>query len=141
MEWIQQILNSDFTGLAILGGFLLLIGAMAKWRMFVKAEQPGIAAIVPIWDVIVTLRIVGRPASHIFLFLIPIFNIYFGIRLLIEIAQSFGKNQVIDYIFAIVFNIFYLLNLGLAYNEEYTGPVYKLSKEEMQEREARYATA
>ncbi|MCH2197652.1 MAG: DUF5684 domain-containing protein [Flavobacteriales bacterium] len=141
MEWIHQILNSDNTGIAVLAGFLLLVGALAKWQLFVKANQPGIASLVPIWDLIVTLKIVGRPGSHILLFLIPVFNIYFAFRLIIELAQSFGKNQVIDYVFAIVFNIFYLLNLGLAYNEEFHGPVYGLSKEEIQEREARYATA
>jgi hypothetical protein len=138
-EYIQQILNSENTGILILALFLIVIGAMAKWRMFVKADQPGLAAIVPVWDVVVTLRMVGRPAWHIVYFLIPLFNIYFGFRLLVEIAQSFGKTTVVDYIFAIVFNMFYLLNLGLAYNEEYRGPVYGVSMEELKAREAQYA--
>lgn len=141
MEYIHQILNNENTGILLLVVFLIVIGAIAKWRMFVKANQPGLAAIVPIWDVVAALRMVGRPVWHMVYFLIPVFNLYFGIRLLIEIAQSFGKTHISDYIFAVVFNLFYLLNLGLAYNEVYRGPVYGLSAEELRARNAQYAAA
>lgn len=127
-------------GVLMLVGLGLLIGAAAKWRMFVKCEQPGLAAIVPIWDLIVAMRIVGRPDSHILFFLIPVYNIYFSLRLLVEIAQSFGKTTIFDFILAIVFNIFYLLNLALAYNEVYYGPIHGRTKEEIQARKAQYAT-
>lgn len=40
-------------------------------------------------------------------------------------AQSFGKDHWLDHVLVIVFNAFYVLNLGLAYNEEYEGPVYE----------------
>lgn len=136
-----QILGQDVSvGVLMLVGLGLLIGAVAKWRMFVKCNQPGLAAFVPVWDLIVTMRIIGRPDSHILFFLIPVFNIYFGFRVLIEIAQSFGKNTVLDYFFVVVFNILYLLNLSLAYNEVYYGPKHGRSKEEIQARKAQYAT-
>jgi hypothetical protein len=141
MENLSEILNHENTGMMILVVLLLLIGAVAKWRMFIKCNQPGIAAIVPVYDVVVTLRLVGRPAWQIVYFLIPVFNLYFGMRLLIEIAQSFGKRSVIDYIFVLIFNLFYLLNLGLAYNEEYQGPVYKVDPDKLKERDSQYATA
>jgi len=141
MEEIQ-IFGIDFSvGILMLVGFGLLIGAVAKWRMFVKCEQPGLAAIVPIWDLIVTMRIVGRPDSHILFFLLPVFNIYFGLRILVEVSQTFGKSTIFDYILVIVFNIFYLLNLALAYNEVYYGPIFGHSKEELQARKAQYATS
>ena len=141
MEYFHELLNRPDTGIFVMIGFFLIIGALAKWRMFIKCEQPGLAAIVPVWDFIVTMRIVGRPASHALLFLIPVFNIYFAFKILIEIAQSFGKTTVLDYIFAVVFNIFYLLNLSLAFNELYRGPVYGLSMAELKEREATFAPA
>lgn len=140
MEQIQLFGQEISMGVLMLVSFGLLIGAVAKWRMFVKCGQPGLAAIVPIWDLIVAMRIVGRPDSHILFFLIPVFNIYFGFRLLVEVAQSFGKTTVFDYVMVIVFNIFYLLNLALAYNEEYYGPIHGRSKEEIQARKAQYAT-
>jgi hypothetical protein len=67
---------------------------------------------------------VGRPVSHLAFFLVPFYNIYFFFRLCVELAQSFGKYSLIDYVLVCVFNVFYVLNLALAYNEEYKGPVY-----------------
>lgn len=108
--------------LAIIIGF---IGVVAQWRLYAKAGQPGIASIVPIWNFIVFLRIVGRPASHIFLFLIPIYGqLYMIPKVYIELCNSFGKKSIVDYILVIVFNGFYVLNLGLSYEAEYQGPAY-----------------
>jgi hypothetical protein len=104
--------------------FMLLIGAVAKWKLFLKADQPGLAAFIPIYDVIAALRMVGRPDKHILLFLIPVYNIFFAFKLLVEVAQSFGKFQKVDYFLVVLFNIFYMFNLGLSYEEEYEGPVY-----------------
>jgi signal peptidase I len=120
---IQNIMEEN-PGIFILVLFILFIGAVGKAKLFAKAYQPWIAALVPVWDLIVVLRMVGRPLWHAAFFLIPGFNIYFGFKLLIEIAQSFGKVSMIDAIFVCFFNVFYVLNLGLAYNELYFGPVY-----------------
>lgn len=141
MELLNALgqLWTENPALVFIVGFLVFIGAVAKWKLFVKCDQPGIAAIVPIWDLIVILRIVGRPDSHIFFFLVPVFQIYFGIKLFIELLQSFGKFSAFDYAFGIIFNIFYLLNLGLAYNEEYAGPVYKKDLSELKARKAQLA--
>lgn len=101
------------------------IGIVAQWRLYEKAGQPGIASIVPIWNFIVFLRIVGRPASHIFLFLIPVYGqLYMIPKVYIELCNSFGKRSIVDYVLVIVFNAFYVLNLGLSYEVEYEGPVY-----------------
>ena len=47
-----------------------------------------------------------------------------GGRTMIELAQSFGKRTSVDYFLVVFFNVFYMLNLSLAYQEEYEGPVY-----------------
>jgi hypothetical protein len=41
-----------------------------------------------------------------------------------ELAQSFGKKSNLDFALAVFFNVFYVLNLSLSYQEEYEGPVY-----------------
>jgi len=137
----MEFINSNDGGFALLLVTILFgfIGAVAKWRLFVKCEQPGLASIVPIWDLIVTLKIVGRPKSHALFFLIPGFNLFFGFKLLIELAQSFGKTSVFDYVLVVLLNILYVLNLGLAYNEEYHGPVYGLSINQIRQRDAQFA--
>lgn len=126
-------------GIILIAVFILFVGAVGKWKLFVKSNQPGIAAIVPVYDIIVTLRIVGRPASHIFLMLIPVYNIYFMFKLLIELVQSFGHFSMVDYILAVVFNVFYVLNMGLAYNEVYYGPVYGRSRKEVMSKKPQLA--
>jgi hypothetical protein len=62
------------------------------WRVFTKAGQPGWAAIVPIYNFIVLLKIVGRPVWWILLFLIPIVNIIVLFVIYIDLAKSFGKS-------------------------------------------------
>ena len=109
--------------------FLLFIGIVAMWRMFEKANQPGWACIVPIYNVIVFLRIVGRPAKHIWLFLIPVYNIYLLFKVHFELIESFGQRNVLDYFLLVIFNVFYIMNLGLSYENIYEGPAYQTSKE------------
>ena len=70
------------------------------------------------------MRIVGRPETHALGVLVPVANLYFLAKWMVELAQSFGKHHWLDHVLVIVFNAFYVLNLGLAYNEEYEGPVY-----------------
>jgi hypothetical protein len=104
--------------------FFTLISLGANWRLFLKCDQPGWTAFVPGYNVVVAMRIIGRPDSHALLFLIPGYNVYFALRTMIELAQSFGKRTSLDYFLVVFFNVFYMLNLGLAYQEEYDGPVY-----------------
>jgi hypothetical protein len=117
---IFQSLVNEYAGYTFLAGFLLVIGSLGAARLFAKANQPWVAALV--------LKMVGRPVSHLAFFLVPFYNIYFFFRLCVELAQSFGKYSFVDYVLVCVFNVFYVLNLALAYNEEYQGPVYGTSR-------------
>jgi signal peptidase I len=128
-------LFKDYPGYMILGLFILVIGAVGGAKLFDKAGRRWYAAFIPVYNIIEVLRMVGRPVSHIGFLLVPVFNVYFVFKLFIEIAQSFGKYSLIDYILACFFNGFYVLNLALAYNEEYIGPVYGRSHKNVQERE------
>lgn len=121
----------EYAGYAMIGFFILIIGSAGAAKLFAKANRPWIAAFVPGWNIIELMRIVGRPVSHIAFFLIPIYNIYFFFRICIELAQSFGKYTIVDYVLVCVFNVFYVLNLALAYNEEYHGPVYGRAAKEI----------
>ena len=119
-----QLLLDDYAGYLALGLFLTIIGAVGAAKLFAKANQPWLAAFVPGWNVVIVLRMVGRPASHVAFYLVPFYNIYFFFRLCVELAQSFGKYTLVDYILVCLLNVFYVLNLALAYNEEYHGTVY-----------------
>lgn len=77
-------------GFIVYLAFIVLIVA-SMWKLFVKAGKPGWAAIVPIYNIIVLLEVIGRPVWWIVLFLIPFVNMIVGIIASIDLAKSFGK--------------------------------------------------
>ena len=68
--------------------FLLLIVSM--WKIFTKAGKPGWASIVPIYNLIVFLEIVGKPTWWIILLLIPVVNLVIAIILVHRLSLAFG---------------------------------------------------
>jgi len=122
--------NIGFLGMEMSGPtaaatvFMVVIAIGANCKLFMKCGQPIWAALIPGYNVVVAMRILGRPDAHALLFLVPVFNVYFFFKTVIELAQAFGKRTTTDFILASVFNVFYVLNLSLAYQEEYEGPVY-----------------
>ena len=78
-------------GVMVFGLALTLVMLAALWKVFSKAGEPGWAAIVPIYNAIVWLKVAGRPLWWILLFLIPVVNFIVGIIASIDFARKFGK--------------------------------------------------
>ena len=104
--------------------FIVIISFVANILLFVKADLPWWSVFIPFYNIMNGMKLIGRPTWHAFLFFTPA-AIYLFPKSILEIAQSFGKHKLSDYIFALVFNVFYILNLGLSPDEEYMGPAYK----------------
>ncbi|WP_027188911.1 DUF5684 domain-containing protein [Paucidesulfovibrio longus] len=64
------------------------------WKTFEKAGQPGWAAVIPIYNLIVMLRIVHRPLWWILLLFVPLLNIVIFIVIGIDLAKRFGKSAL-----------------------------------------------
>lgn len=62
------------------------------WKVFEKAGQPGWKAIIPIYNTYVLCDMVWGNGLKMFLFLIPLANIYFNIMLCLSFAKVFGKD-------------------------------------------------
>jgi Family of unknown function (DUF5684) len=76
-------------------GFELIVLALifaSWWKIFDKAGEPGWAAIVPIYNMIVMCRIAGKPEWWVLLLLIPFVNFVIGILVMIGLAENFGKS-------------------------------------------------
>ncbi len=58
-----------FAVIGLLVGVFMII---CQWLIFAKAKQPGWAVLIPIYSLVVLLKIVGRPVSWIAWFLQPI---------------------------------------------------------------------
>ena len=121
------LLGFNISGSAQLASlFIGLIALVANAKLFVKAGLPWWAVLIPVYNIMIAMKLIGRPTWHAFLFFTPAV-VYLLPRTILEVAQSFGKHKVFDFILVLVFNIFYILNLGLSYEEEYEGPVYRKS--------------
>jgi hypothetical protein len=62
------------------------------WTLFVKAGKPGWAAIIPIYNVIVLLDIIGRPVWWVILYFVPVVNWIIALIVSIDVAKAFGKS-------------------------------------------------
>lgn len=106
-------------GIVYLAIVVLLI--VAYWKVFEKAGKPGWAAIIPIYNVIVLLEIIGKPIWWFILLLIPIVNFIFGIIMLNLLSKSFGKG--VGFTIGLIFLPFIFVPL-LAFDNDtrYIGP-------------------
>src|SRR5436305_15335321 len=80
--------NAFAAGALILWAVVMLFVIAVGWKIFSKAGQPGWAVIVPIYNIIVAVKIMGKPGWWFILMLIPFVNtILAGLMF----AKVFGK--------------------------------------------------
>ena len=104
----------------IFGLLVALLLIVAMWKVFTKAGQPGWASIIPIYNIYIWCKIVGRPWWWILLMLIPFVNFIVAIILCIDLAKSFGKGVGFGIGLALLGIIFFpILGFGSA---QYQGP-------------------
>jgi uncharacterized membrane protein YhaH (DUF805 family) len=111
------------TGTWLLILFIIAFYLYTYWRIFEKAGKPGWAALIPIYNTLMLLEIIGKPWWWILLFLIPVVNIIFAIWMVNMLSLSFGKSTGFTVGLVLLSPIFYpILAFGLA---EYKGPAGK----------------
>ena len=69
--------------------YVLLVAGW--WMIFTKAGEDGWKALIPIWNVLVLLKIVGREWWWIILMIIPIVGFVIWIIVALDLAKSFGR--------------------------------------------------
>lgn len=72
---------------------LIAFVIISQWRVFTKAGQPGWAVFIPVYNILIILKVANKPWWWIFLLLIPVANIVFMIIILNRISKSFGKSE------------------------------------------------
>ncbi|MCY1040130.1 DUF5684 domain-containing protein [Corallococcus sp. bb12-1] len=124
LEMMQQMQEQQSAGPSIVVTiiYLAIMAAMiaGMWKTFAKAGEPGWAAIVPIYNIYVMTKIVGRPAWWIVLALIPCVNFIALIILGIDMAKSFGKDTGFGIGLGLLAPVFYAI-LGFG-DAKYQGP-------------------
>ena len=72
---------------------IVVLMIVSGWKIYEKAGQPGWASIIPIYNIIVMLKIVGKPLWWIIMLIIPGVNLVFAIWMLNMLSKSFGKDE------------------------------------------------
>jgi hypothetical protein len=96
MTFLMTLLQQDDgSGGGMVGGLIYLIVVVlviaGLWKVFAKAGQPGWAAIIPIYNMVVLMKIAGKPAWWVILLFIPVVNFIILIIAWFGVAKSFGK--------------------------------------------------
>ena len=63
------------------------------WKVFEKAGQPGWAALIPIYNIYIMLKIAGKPWWWLLLMLIPLVQVIWVVWMYNMISKSFGKDE------------------------------------------------
>ena len=75
----------------LLGLAFTVFSIIGIWKMFEKAAQPGWGSLVPIYNLILIVRVAGLPEWMFLLLLIPVVNFVAMIIVSLEILERFSK--------------------------------------------------
>jgi len=92
----------------------------ATWKVFTKAGQPGWAAIIPIYNLIVLLQIAGKPVWWVLLMLIPLVNIVVAVMTWHGVSTNFGKG--VGFTIGLILLGFIFIPILAWGDAEYLGP-------------------
>jgi hypothetical protein len=106
----------------VFGLILWLVVILAFWQVFVKAGRPGWAAIIPIYNIYVLLKIAGRPGWWLLLYIIPVVNWVVSLVVAIDVAKAFGKTSLFGVVGLWFFSVIGYMILGYG-DATYHGPL------------------
>jgi len=118
---MQSDPSAAFSGIMSFFYFAFIVLAIvAMWKVFTKAGEEGWKSIIPIYNTIVLLKIVGRPWWWILLLLIPLVNIVILVIVYNDLSKSFGHG--LGFTLGLLFlNVIFFLILGFG-SSRYVGP-------------------
>lgn len=99
-----------------------LIQVVSLWQIFKKADEPGWAAIIPLYNLYILYKITWGSGWRVLLLLIPLVNIVAAIITVFKLSRAFGKGT--GFGFGLLFLPFIFI-LILAFGPaQYQGPVW-----------------
>jgi hypothetical protein len=102
---------------------IIILMIVSMWKIFTKAQKPGWAILIPIYNIIILLQIIGKPWWWLLLMLIPVVNIVFVIWMINLLSKSFGHSVGFT-IGLILLSFIFIPILGLG-GSTYIGPAGK----------------
>lgn len=102
---------------------VLVTLVVSWWRIFEKADQPGWASIIPVYNFVVLNRLAQYPWWFIFLYFVPLVNFVVYVLTMHRIVKRFGHGIGFTVGIILLFIIFTpILAFGKSeYKPEFTG--------------------
>jgi hypothetical protein len=79
-------------GMMIILLAIVVLMVASIWMMFVKAGKPGWACLVPLYNIIVWLSIIGRPWWYLFFLVFPVTAVILWAIIVFGTARSFNRS-------------------------------------------------
>ncbi|GAB3927077.1 DUF5684 domain-containing protein [Mucilaginibacter myungsuensis] len=100
--------------------FTIFFYPIVGWRIFSKAGEPCWAAFIPVYNLIVFVKVIGKPVWWFILLIIPYVSLIFWIWSANRLSKSFGYG--VGFTLGLIFlNPIFLLLLAFG-NDRYLGP-------------------
>jgi len=127
MDYNASEVQNAYFSMGPFGGFgsfaLTVLSIVGLWKVFEKAGKPGWAAIIPFYNLIIILEIIGKPPIWILWILIPCTFPIFYVWSLNLLAKSFGKS--VGFTVGLIFLPFIFFPLLGLTDARYLGPSAK----------------
>ncbi len=114
----------DFGAIFWITVIILVFGGLkiGHWKLFEKAGHPGWAALVPVYNWVIWLRMIGKPIWWVALLMIPAIGVLVWVAMTIDLVRSFGKYKLSEHAGGLVLFPWYLPKLGYDAKVQYMGP-------------------
>ncbi|MGM8363157.1 signal peptidase I [Flavobacterium sp. ARAG 55.4] len=90
---------------------MLIIHGVSTWKLYKKVGRKPLEAFIPIFNLVILMKIINRPRWWCILLFVPIINLIMIPVIWVETIRSFGKNTIQDtllVLFTLGFYITYL---------------------------------
>ncbi len=104
-----------------------ILQAIAYYKFFEKAGQPGWIGLVPFYNYYTHIQIVGRPTWWVVMLLVPVINFFVALTIHLDLLKSFGKYTYFDQAVGVILAPFYMLYVAFT-NTEYLGKATEMPK-------------
>jgi len=78
-------------GVMLFYSALIVVMLISCWKIYTKAGQEGWKAIIPVYNLVVLLEIIGKPLWWLVLLFVPFVNIVVYIMVTNELSKVFNK--------------------------------------------------
>lgn len=95
--FLLQLLGSsgpDTWAVGLLSLLVAVPAVVALSEILAKAGQPRWAALVPVYDIVVLLKAVGRPWWWLLFMLVPLANVAIFLVVCLDLARVFGRGRL-----------------------------------------------